>query len=680
MELLTLLKTLKDEDEKTIREETDWQIWLKFLKPQEQHIPTLLKKEMDMLVKLLTSTNNKLIIQLFNEQQLLKIVETLIPQHYTFIKSYTNTLTQKKEQGLLQGKAGNEFRLVKWQLIFPILLDDQATAFNRHHFVELVLRKIAGHYNLYFSDLVRYFYDIKHLRMIDKELQEIFSQLYQRLQSEEYSDKSESLAINNTDDLISQLRTTMFNNVAQTESWLQLLKHENNRHQLVTRLSEREHQHVIERLYVQEHRFILAYARLIDRQQNLVQGKTSAHHKTIKWQFIYAVLMEPQQQVFNKRYFVESILKKLAAHHNLKIETLTAFLFVESTKIGNSLPFDLLKMVETIYQEQQKKDKSKSSPPLKKADSPREGYTLLQAYFGEEEALRPFFDKLVQRPDFLRYIESIIPIEYRLRMYIVNKLGVSIAKKQVLLLLLQLSKNYTTYSKVAIVQKLIALFFNSLKTTEQITAFTNKIKQAASQNTLVKESLSAPPTIVEAPEVYSEEIGDNPNREEDFIFTYIENAGLVLVAPFLPRLFSLLRLTESGKFIDTPAQVRAIFCIQYLVFNRTDFPEFELTLNKLLCGFKTGASIPSSLQLTDHEIETLKQLREGIISHWHKVRTQAGLCEGFLQRPGKITEHLETIEILVESRAYDMLLDSIPWNFRTIKFSWMDKPIQVKWR
>ncbi|MCC8155256.1 MAG: hypothetical protein LIP01_14345 [Tannerellaceae bacterium] len=34
----------------------------------------------------------------------------------------------------------------------------------------------------------------------------------------------------------------------------------------------------------------------------------------------------------------------------------------------------------------------------------------------------------------------------------------------------------------------------------------------------------------------------------------------------------------------------------------------------------------------------------------------------------------------MDEKAYDILLDTIPWNFHTIKLSWMQKPIYVKWR
>ena len=36
--------------------------------------------------------------------------------------------------------------------------------------------------------------------------------------------------------------------------------------------------------------------------------------------------------------------------------------------------------------------------------------------------------------------------------------------------------------------------------------------------------------------------------------------------------------------------------------------------------------------------------------------------------------------IHVEQRAYDILLDSVPWSFRMIRYPWMDTIMQVEWR
>jgi hypothetical protein len=52
----------------------------------------------------------------------------------------------------------------------------------------------------------------------------------------------------------------------------------------------------------------------------------------------------------------------------------------------------------------------------------------------------------------------------------------------------------------------------------------------------------------------------------------------------------------------------------------------------------------------------------------------------FLQREGKLEETDACYLLTLEEKAYDLLLDTCPWGFKTIKYQWMEKMIQVKWR
>jgi hypothetical protein len=107
-----------------------------------------------------------------------------------------------------------------------------------------------------------------------------------------------------------------------------------------------------------------------------------------------------------------------------------------------------------------------------------------------------------------------------------------------------------------------------------------------------------------------------------------------------------------------------------------------MTLNKLLTGFQTGNPIPRSLELTEQETGTVDSMLQGVLANWEKLKNTslAGLREGFLQRNGKLEEREEMFHLTVEEKAYDMLLDSCPWSFKTIKYGWMKKGIEVKWR
>ncbi len=170
--------------------------------------------------------------------------------------------------------------------------------------------------------------------------------------------------------------------------------------------------------------------------------------------------------------------------------------------------------------------------------------------------------------------------------------------------------------------------------------------------------------------------------EEEFMEpTFIDNAGLALLTPYLPRLFDRLELTEAGSFKDRDAQIRTLFVLQYLVFERTEFSEHQMTFNKLLTGFQTDIPIPKSVVLTDTEKETTDSMLRAVIQNWMELKNTsvAGLRESFLQREGEICAIDEGLQLTVESKAYDILLESVPWSYSIIKYRWMKDSISVKW-
>lgn len=167
---------------------------------------------------------------------------------------------------------------------------------------------------------------------------------------------------------------------------------------------------------------------------------------------------------------------------------------------------------------------------------------------------------------------------------------------------------------------------------------------------------------------------------------FINNAGAVLLNPFFHRFFNRLHLLNETNygFKDEVSQIRAIFLIQYLVYGKTEFPEHELVLNKYLTGYKGDAPLPRSMELTEEEKEKSKELLlVGFRDNWQKMKhtTVEALQQAFLQREGKL-EYAEgsRLNLIVEQKPYDMLLDSLPWSYSLIRYGWMKETIMVKWR
>lgn len=163
---------------------------------------------------------------------------------------------------------------------------------------------------------------------------------------------------------------------------------------------------------------------------------------------------------------------------------------------------------------------------------------------------------------------------------------------------------------------------------------------------------------------------------------HVANAGMVLAAPYITHLFALLKLTEQGRFVDPKAAERAVHLLQFMVDKRTATPEYQLVLNKLLCGVKTGTPIVAGIDITDHERETVESLLQGMIVNWGALGSTSidGLRVSFLQRPGWLRRQEDGWHLQVEKRAYDMLLDRLPWSFSMIRHGWMPALLRVDWR
>ena len=162
----------------------------------------------------------------------------------------------------------------------------------------------------------------------------------------------------------------------------------------------------------------------------------------------------------------------------------------------------------------------------------------------------------------------------------------------------------------------------------------------------------------------------------------IHNAGLVLAAPYLPRLFERLALTEKSLFRSREAVVRGVHLLQFLVNERSASAEYLLVLNKLLCGIAIDDAIEREVEIDAAEQELLNGLLQGMIHNWKALgnTSVAGLRESFLQRAGRLQLRDEAWHLVVEPKPFDMLLDQIPWGYATIKFPWMERVIYVEWR
>lgn len=182
------------------------------------------------------------------------------------------------------------------------------------------------------------------------------------------------------------------------------------------------------------------------------------------------------------------------------------------------------------------------------------------------------------------------------------------------------------------------------------------------------------------------QIGTTPNSPEavrehpdERRGLYVENAGLVLLHPFLPQFFRALKIA-GDEVLFRPGQ--ALQLLHFLATGSENVPEYELVLPKILCGLEPASLAGKADTLSDEEKEESEALLSAVTRHWDVLKNTGidTLRETYLKRNGKLTRRHDGGWLLqVESKSFDILLDSLPWGISMIKLPWMPRMLRVEW-
>lgn len=161
----------------------------------------------------------------------------------------------------------------------------------------------------------------------------------------------------------------------------------------------------------------------------------------------------------------------------------------------------------------------------------------------------------------------------------------------------------------------------------------------------------------------------------------IQNAGLILLHPFLKSFFEKLDiLDEKGGIKKTELQL-AIQTLHYLATGKEEFFEGKLVFEKFLCGIPLKIPIERKSLLTDRIKNESQLLLTEVIQHWPALKNTSpdGLRQLFIQRDGKLIQGNNNYKLIVERKAQDVLLDRLDWNISMIKLPWRKELVTVEW-
>lgn len=166
----------------------------------------------------------------------------------------------------------------------------------------------------------------------------------------------------------------------------------------------------------------------------------------------------------------------------------------------------------------------------------------------------------------------------------------------------------------------------------------------------------------------------------------LRSAGLVLLHPFLPRLFAALGWIAAAHPVGQPfppaSLARAASLLHWLATGRDEVCEFELGTAKLLLGLSPDAALPvGGGLLGTAEREEGEALLAAVVEHWSALGKTSidGLRLAFLQRSGLLYPAADGWLLRPQDESYDMLLERLPWGLSVIRLAWMPWLLHTDW-
>lgn len=192
-------------------------------------------------------------------------------------------------------------------------------------------------------------------------------------------------------------------------------------------------------------------------------------------------------------------------------------------------------------------------------------------------------------------------------------------------------------------------------------------------------------TISQKPERMAESVTEPEkkreaaNTEDRAIYIPVEHAGLILLHPFLKPFLTETGLLEADELTDPEL---AAHVLHFLATGHENPREYELAFEKFLCGIPFEEPIRQELPIPEAMKEEANNLLAAVVSYWTALRSDSTdlLRLEFLQREAKIIlEEFQSIRLVFDRKAQDILLEKLPWNLGVVKVDWMKELLFVEW-
>ncbi len=161
----------------------------------------------------------------------------------------------------------------------------------------------------------------------------------------------------------------------------------------------------------------------------------------------------------------------------------------------------------------------------------------------------------------------------------------------------------------------------------------------------------------------------------------VQNAGLVLLHPFLRQLFENLGFLSDGKKLLRKRLPEALATLYFLATKQESPLEHELLCEKFLCNIPFEIAVFPAKNLTEEQKHACDEMLSAALSHWSALKTTNidVLRSEFLMREGKITANSENEKLFIQRKTQDILLEKLPWNLGIMKLPWKKNMVFLDW-
>lgn len=181
-------------------------------------------------------------------------------------------------------------------------------------------------------------------------------------------------------------------------------------------------------------------------------------------------------------------------------------------------------------------------------------------------------------------------------------------------------------------------------------------------------------------EIFPEVSGNLENNVREYPPIFVRNAGLVVAHPFIWNLFENTGCADRKSLFPEKIS-RAVHLLRFLAVGDENIPEFELVLEKFLCGLPPEYPLDRDVELSVQEKMECDELLRSMITNWPELKNSSPdtLRQMFLQRDGKLDFTRKPCKLFVERKAQDVLLGKLQWNISIVKLPSMSEVLFIEW-